>query len=187
MRKKYQIIYADPPWSFNFQKRKGLSSEAKGRLYPTMKAQDIVNLPVGGIADDNCVLFLWVMNSEMPLALRCIEAWGFVYKTVAFNWTKTTSTGKHFFGGGNWTRSNPELCLLATKGRPKRKSASVRELVVSPRREHSRKPDEIRDSIVELCGDVPRAELFCRYPTDGWDVWGNEVECTAELPRNITK
>lgn len=183
--KKYNIIYADPPWAFNFQKRNGLSEDAKAALYPTMRAQDIVNLQVGAIADDNCVLFLWVMNSELLLALRCIEAWGFVYKTVAFNWTKTTATGKHFFGGGNWTRSNPELCLLATKGKPKRESASVRELVVSPRREHSRKPDEIRDSIIALCGDLPRVELFCRYPAEGWDVWGNEVECTAELPSAV--
>ena len=181
MQKKYQIIYADPPWAFNFQKREGLSDEAKARLYPTMKARDIIGLPVGDIADTDCVLFLWVMNSEIPLALQCIDAWGFKYKTMAFTWVKTTNTGKHCFGGGNWTRSNPELCMLATKGKPKRLSASVRELVISERREHSRKPDEIRDAIVELCGDVPRVELFCRYPADGWDVWGNEVECTAEL------
>ena len=185
MTKKYQIIYADPPWPFNFQKRNGLSDEAKGRLYPTMKAQDIVGLPVGEIADDDCVLFLWVMNSELPLAFRCIQEWGFTYKTVAFTWVKTTVTGKYCFGGGNWTRSNPELCLLATKGKPKRQSASVRELVVSERREHSRKPDEIRNAIVDLCGDVPRVELFCRYPAAGWDVWGNDVECTAELPSAV--
>ena len=181
--KKYKIIYADPPWAFNFQKRNGLSEEAKGKLYPTMKAKDIVALPVDKIADEDCVLFLWVMNSELPLAFECIKAWGFKYKTVAFNWTKTTKTGKHHFGGGNWTRSNPELCLLATKGKPKRMSASVRELVVSPLREHSRKPDEIRDSIVELCGDVPRVELFCRHPAQGWDVWGNEVESDFDFAR----
>jgi len=100
---------------------------------------------------------------------------------VAFTWVKTTVNGKYCFGGGNWTRSNPELCLLATRGKPKRMSASVRELVVSQRREHSRKPDEIRDAIVELCGDLPRVELFCRYPADGWDVWGNEVTSTVNL------
>lgn len=165
-----------------FKKRKGLSDKAKSNLYPTMKPQDIINLPVGAIADDNAVLFLWIMNSELPLALKCIDAWGFKYKTVAFTWVKTTINGKYCFGGGNWTRSNPELCLLATKGTPKRLNASVRELVVANRREHSRKPDEIRDSIVKLCGDVSRVELFCRYPADGWDVWGNEVDCTAILP-----
>ena len=179
--KKYNIIYADPPWNFNFQKRKGLSDEAKGRLYPTMRAQDIINLPVSKIVADNAVLFLWIMNSELPLALEVINAWGFEYKTVAFIWVKTTVNGKYCFGGGNWTRSNPELCLLATKGKPKRISASVRELVVAQRREHSRKPDEIREAIVELCGDLPRCELFCRYPADGWDVWGDEVESTVDL------
>jgi len=179
--KKYNIVYADPPWSFNFQKRNGLGAKAKKRLYSTMKAQDIINLPVAEITAKDSVLFLWVMNSELPLALDVIKAWGFMYKTVAFAWVKTTVNGKYCFGGGNWTRSNFELCLLATKGKPKRVSASVRELVVSQRREHSRKPDEIRDSIIQLCGDVPRCELFCRYPSVGWDVWGNEVEPTVNL------
>ena len=178
--KKYQIIYADPPWSFNFQKRKGLSDEAKGKLYPTMKAGDIVNLPIKKLADDNAILFLWIMNSEIPLALHCIDAWGFTYKTVAFTWVKTTKNTYHF-GGGNWTRSNPEQCLLATRGHIFRKSASVRNLVMSPLREHSRKPDEIRSAILELVGDLPRIELFARQKTEGWDVWGNEVESDIDL------
>lgn len=83
--------------------------------------------------------------------------------------------------GGNWTRSNPELCLIATKGNVKRKSASVRNLVISPLREHSRKPDEIRNEIIKLVGDIPRIELFARHKTEGWDVWGNEVESDIEL------
>lgn len=83
--KKYQIIYADPPWSFNFQKRK---LKNKDHLYPTMQAKEIINLPVQSITDDNCILFLWVMNSELQLALDCIKAWGFEYKTVAFTWVK---------------------------------------------------------------------------------------------------
>ena len=182
---KYQIIYSDPPWSFNFQKRNGLSDEAKDRLYPTMKANDIINLPVKSLADNNCVLFLWIMNSELQLALDCIRSWGFTYKTVAFTWVKTTVNGKYCFGGGNWTRSNPELCLLATKGTPKRQSASVRELVVSERREHSRKPDEIRDYIVQLCGDLPRLELFCRYPAEGWYSWGNEVKSDIDIYQQV--
>jgi site-specific DNA-methyltransferase (adenine-specific) len=173
--KRYQIIYADPPWAFNFQKRNGLSDSAKARLYQTMDREAILALPVKDIAAPNCALFLWVMSSELPLALDCISAWGFVYKTVAFTWVKTTVSGKYCFGGGNWTRSNPELCLLATKGKPKRVSASVRELVVAQRREHSRKPDEIRNSIVDLCGDLSRIELFAREMVDGWDTWGNEI------------
>jgi N6-adenosine-specific RNA methylase IME4 len=90
-----------------------------------MKGKDIVALPVESLADTNCVLFLWVMNSELPLAFKCIEKWGFKYKTVASTWVKTTKNGFHF-GGGNWTRSNPEIYLLATKGNIKRQSASVK-------------------------------------------------------------
>ena len=183
--KKYNIIYADPPWHFNFKNRKGLSEKAKNKLYPTMSAQDIINLPVSGLAEDNAILFLWVMSSKLPLALDTIKKWGFIYKTVAFTWVKTTTTGKYVFGGGNWTRSNPELCLLATRGKPKRISASVRELVVSQRREHSRKPDEVRNAIIELCGDLPRCELFCRYPAEGWDVWGNEVDSNTQIKETL--
>jgi Transcriptional activator, adenine-specific DNA methyltransferase len=173
--KKYNIIYADPPWSFNFKNRKGLSENAKNNLYETMNDADILNLPMSDIADENCILFLWVMNSKLQLGLDCINQWGFTYKTVAFNWVKKTKNNMYHFGGGNWTRSNPELCLLATKGKIKRQSASVRELCVSTIREHSRKPDEIRDSIIELVGDLPRIELFARDKFDGWDCWGNEV------------
>jgi len=185
--KKYNIIYADPPWHFNFKNRKGLSQLAKDRLYPTMEPKDIIALDVGKLAYDDCILFLWAINSEIPLALNCIKSWGFKYKTVAFVWVKTTVNGKYFFGGGNWTRSNPEICLLATKGKPKRLSASVRNLCVSEIREHSRKPDKVRMDIVKLCGDLPRVELFCRYPEAGWDVWGNEVESNVYLSptRNI--
>jgi len=178
--KKYQIIYADPPWAFNFRKRQGLSQQAKDKLYDTMKPEDIIKLPVNELADNNCILFLWIMNSEIKLALNCIESWGFQYKTFAFTWVKTRKKTFHF-GGGNWTRSNPEVCLLATKGKIKRLSASVRQLVFSSLREHSRKPDSIRSDIIALVGDLPRIELFARQKTEGWDVWGNEVESDIEL------
>jgi len=169
--KKYQIIYADPPWSFNFHKR---SLKSTDHLYKTMRDKDILNLPISDIADTDCVLFLWVMNSKLPLALSCIETWGFQFVTVAFTWVKTTKNTYHF-GGGNWTRSNPEICLLGKKGNIKRKSASVRNLVVEKVREHSKKPDRIRNDIVKLCGDLPRIELFAREKPKGWDVWGDEV------------
>ena len=180
MTRKYNIIYADPPWHFNFKNRRGLSDEAKGRLYDTMSGEDICNLPVRHLTKDNAILFLWVLNSELPLAMKVIKSWGFTYKTVAFTWVKTTKNTYHF-GGGNWTRSNPELCLLATKGHITRLSASVRNLVISPLREHSQKPDEVRDRIRQLVGDLPRIELFARQKTEGWDVWGNEVESNIEL------
>ena len=184
MTKKYQIIYADPPWDSNSQfgrdKKKG-----NDQHYPLMTIEAIKALPVAELADQDCVLFLWVVDTQLQDALDTIKAWGFEYKTVGFTWAKATKHNKDHFGVGMWTRKNPEMCLLATKGKPKRVSAGVRQLQRHKLREHSRKPDEIRDSIVELCGDVPRVELFCRYPAEGWDVWGNEVECTAELPSAV--
>ena len=115
----------------------------------------------------------------MPKLNECfdlISSWGFEYKTCAFTWIKTNKKSDSLFWGmGRWTRANPEVCLLAAKGTPKRLSASVHSVVMSPIREHSRKPDEVRDRIVELVGDLPRIELFARQRVDGWDAWGNEV------------
>ena len=178
---RYDIIYADPAWHYNFKNRKGLSDEAKARLYETMSPASIRALPVGSISSDNSVLFLWTLDSEIPQALGVMEAWGFEYKTVAFTWVKTTVNGLYHFGGGNWTRSNPESCLLGTMGHPHRVSASVRQLVVAPVQEHSRKPDEVRDRIVELMGNLPRVELFARQKVDGWDSWGDEIESDIVL------
>lgn len=109
-------------------------------------------------------------------ALDLIDAWGFQYKTVAFNWIKQNKSGSGMFWGlGNYTRSNSEICLIATKGKPKRASAAVHSVVVSPIERHSKKPDEVRDRIVKLMGDLPRIELFARETAPGWDAWGNEV------------
>ena len=131
------------------------------------------------LADKNCVLFLWCTFPKLPEALKLIEAWGFTFKTVGFVWIKQNKSGKgYFLGLGWWTRSNAEICLIAVKGKPKRKSASVRQLLFSPVEEHSKKPDEARDKIIELMGDLPRIELFARRETPGWDVWGNEVAST---------
>lgn len=174
-QRKYQIIYADPPWSSNYQfgrdKNKGNQPH-----YPLMTLDDIKRLPIQLLADENCILFLWVVDTQLFDAKEVIGAWGFSYRTVAFTWVKETVTGKDHFGVGMWTRKNPEMCLLATKGHPKRVSAGVRQLQRYKVREHSRKPDEIRAEIIRLCGDIPRIELFARQKTSGWDVWGNEVE-----------
>ena len=173
--KKYQIIYADPPWDSNSQfgrdKKKGNEQH-----YPLMGIEDIKNLTVKTITDENCVLFLWVVDAQLQEAMEVIKAWGFKYKTVGFTWNKLTVTGKDHFGVGMWTRKNPEMCLLATKGKPKRLSACVRQMQHHQKREHSRKPDEIRNSIVQLCGDLPRIELFARQKTEGWDVLGFDID-----------
>ena len=174
--KRYNIIYADPPWSYNVW-----SEKSKGRSvmqhYDVMSKKDILELPVPFICEDNCVLFLWATEPCLPQALELMSHWGFEYKTFAFTWVKRcrVSTDKFFMGLGHWTRSNPEMCLLGTRGSIKRVSKSVRELIDSPLREHSRKPDEARDRIVELVGDLPRIELFARQQFPGWDAWGNEI------------
>lgn len=143
---------------------------------------DIYSLPVNELADKDCVLFLWATFPKLPEALQTIKAWGFSYKSVAFVWLKQNPKMKTwFYGLGFWTRGNAEICLLATKGHPKRASASVHQLIVSPIEQHSKKPDVARDKICELMGDLPRVELFARQITPGWDVWGNEVESTVQL------
>lgn len=102
---------------------------------------------------------------------------GFKYKTIAFQWIKQNKSGDGlFFGLGRWTRGNSEPCLLATKGKPKRISPNVSQLVFSPLRNHSQKPDCVRDKIIELVGDLPRIELFARNKADGWDSWGDEID-----------
>lgn len=112
----------------------------------------------------------------LPEALQVIEAWGFQYKTIAFNWIKQNKSGAGLFWGlGNWTRSNSEICLLAVRGKPKRVSAAVHSVILSPIQQHSRKPEETRDRTVKLMGDIPRIELFARQATPGWDIWGNEA------------
>lgn len=114
-------------------------------------------------------------------ALDVIEAWGFTYKTVAFNWVKQNKNGAGLFMGlGNWTRSNSEICLLAVKGKPKRVSAAVHSVLLTPIQHHSKKPDEARSRIVDLMGDLPRIELFAREAAPGWDSWGNEAPPTTE-------
>lgn len=175
MEKKYQIIYADPPWSY---KDKALAG-SRGAIckYPVMSTEDISNLDIGKLADDNCVLFLWVTMPKLNEVFGVVEKWGFEYKTVAFTWVKKNKIKDSWFlGMGRWTRANAELCLLATKGKPRRVSASIRQIIDTPIERHSKKPDIVRERIVGLCGDIPRVELFARERVAGWDCWGNEVE-----------
>lgn len=171
---KYNIIYADPPWSY---KDKALSGNRGACCkYSVMTIEEIKRLPVKKLATDNCVLFMWVTMPKLNECLEVIEAWGFKYKTSAFTWVKRCKKSDGLFWGmGRWTRANAEICLLATKGKPKRVSCAVHSIIDSHVREHSKKPDETRDKIVELCGDLPRIELFARQYAEGWDCWGNEV------------
>ena len=173
--KKYNIIYADPAWHFK-NWNKDQEKVLKKVPYPTMNDEDIKNLPVRDVSEKDCVLFIWVTYPKLLDGIETIKRWGFEYKTCAFSWVKQNKKSDGLYMGmGYWTRANNEICLLATKGNPKRISASVRQIILERVREHSRKPDCVRDRIVELCGDLPRIELFARQKTDGWDAWGNEV------------
>lgn len=170
----YRVILADPPWSWRTYSDKG-RAKAPDRHYPLMSFKDIANLPVDSIANQNCCLFLWVTFPKLIEGMDVLYAWGFEYKTVAFVWVKENKISPGLFMGmGYWTRTNAEICLLGTKGAPKRLSGGVRQVIVSPRREHSRKPDEQYKRIEELVPG-PYIELFARRMVPGWDCWGNEV------------
>lgn len=176
--KKYNIIYADPPWSYN-DKRKGkkMSGGAENH-YPTMKIQDLKNMGISRICDENCMLFMWATFPNLQEGLDLIKAWGFKYKTLGFSWIKLNKKNKKpFFGIGFYTKSNCEVCLIGIKGRLGKiiKSKKVSSCIISERREHSRKPDEARERITQLVGDVPKIELFARQQVEGWDCWGNEI------------
>ena len=174
--KKYQIIYADPPWSYNVASKKGTSRGVAERHYQTMKLEDICKLNIPSA--ENSVLFMWATYPNLPQALEVIKAWGYTYKTVAFTWVKIYCHTKNpIMGCGFWTRANAEICLLATKGKdyPRRIDKGVQQVIIEPRREHSQKPNVARERITQLMGDLPRIELFAREKVDGWDSWGNEV------------
>lgn len=179
--RKYSVIYADPPWSYQDKREKSSTGRICGgasTYYPTMSLDEIKSLPVQSLADDNCLLFMWVTFPNLQEGLDTIAAWGFKYKTLGFSWLKTNKkAGTPFFGIGSYTRSNCEVCLIGIKGKPKMASRAVSSALLAPVGRHSAKPPEVRERIVKLMGEVPRIELFARESTEGWDCWGNEVEC----------
>ena len=177
--KKYGIIYADPPWRYERRNIKGCAENH----YPTMSLEEICALPVAQLADKDCALFLWTTFPKLKESFQVMDAWGFTYRTLAFLWLKQNrKADSWFYGMGFWTRSNAEVCLLAIKGHPKRQSAGIHQFVISRIEQHSKKPDEVRDKIVKLMGNLPRVELFARQKASGWDAWGNEVDCDFVMP-----
>lgn len=181
--KKYKIIYSDPPWSYKVWSDKGTGRSAD-QHYNTMDKKSIQQLDVNSIADKDCVLFLWATYPCLEEAIELVRVWGFTYKTVAFTWVKKNKKSNSWFWGlGHWTRANAEICILATKGNPTRISKGIHSIVDTPIERHSKKPDEVRNRIVQLIGDVPRLEMFARQQTPGWDVFGNEVENSIEIKK----
>lgn len=179
----YQVILADPPWDFEVWNRDTGSGRSPSAHYNTMNLDSICALPVGDLAAKNCALFLWAVWPRIFDAQRVIEAWGFTFKTLAWEWIKLNPSGVGFhLGMGYYTRANPEPCLLAVKGNMPVATRSERNLLITPIMEHSRKPDEQYGKIDRLYPQAwPRLEMFCRRPWPGWDVWGNEVESTITL------
>lgn len=180
--RKYNVIYADPPWRYSDRKCNG----ACEFHYNTMTLPEIKALPVKQLCEKDCVLFMWTTYPMLREALEVIEAWGFKYKSIAFQWIKLNRSGKgYFFGLGRWTRGNTEPCLLAVRGNPSRQNNSVSQLIEYPVGEHSAKPPITRDKIKELLGgdSVKGIELFARTVPDGWDCWGNEVYDQREAAR----
>lgn len=188
---RYQAIYADPPWRYEVWSKetavqaRGSKSTYKAAQahYQTMSADEIRALPVKDVAAPDCVLFLWVTWPTLLQAIELLGAWGFAYKTCAFDWMKAHAgqldmlrdDTDALMGMGYWTRANTEPCLLATRGKPKRLSKSVRQGIIEPRREHSRKPDCVHGRIESLVAG-PYLELFARQQRSGWDAWGNQTD-----------
>lgn len=172
----FDLIAADPPWNWKARSPKGEGRSAK-RHYPVMKTQDILNLPVGDLANKNSVLLLWAIDPMLDVAFECLKKWGFTYKTVGYYWVKLYQKSPgYFMGNGYYTRANPEPCLLATRGQGlRRMDKSVRKLIVSPIGEHSEKPEEFFPRTERLFGDVSRIELFARKGRPGWVNWGMEA------------
>lgn len=175
--KKYSVIMADPPWAYNDKRAK--DPAWGGITYNVLSIEEICNTVGEGvrrISAKDCVLFLWVTMPMLQEGLDVIRAWGFKYKTCAFCWVKQNPKNDGIYSGlGHWTNGNAELCLLATKGHPKRMAKNVKQIVIAHRGRHSAKPVEVRERIEQLLGDVPRIELFAREQVEGWDCWGNEV------------
>ena len=183
--KKYQVIYADPPWDYGgkmqydrstiksenigFEKKIFLSSAAF--KYPTLKLKQLKMLNVNSIADIDCILFMWTTGPQLANAIQLGEAWGFEYKTVAFVWDKM------MHNPGRYTLSQTEFVLAFKKGKfpTPRGARNVRQMVTVPRGKHSEKPEEVILGITKMFPQQEKIELFARRNYDGWDNWGLEI------------
>lgn len=178
----HKIIYADPPWKF----RDANSNGKRGAIYkyPVMTMEELYEMRhfIDRISDDNCLLAMWWVSAMPQEAISLVNKWGFeLWNMNGFVWHKTTKNGKDFFGCGRSTRPCIESCLFARRGKPKIINRAVRQKITAPVREHSRKPDEARERLVDLIGDVKRIELFARRIFIGWNAWGNEIPISCAI------
>ncbi|MCP6727145.1 MAG: MT-A70 family methyltransferase [Patescibacteria group bacterium] len=197
-KKKYDIVYVDPPFTFDDKNTGGSQKSGSANKYQTMTLKQIFELPVKKIAKKNAFCFIWIPDSlifaqkrktpdyseenfwfrhwKKPPALALFEEWGFTYKKEGFDWVKLTKTGEFHFGMGRSTRNGSEQLYFGLRGKPKIKSHSVRQVQLCKVEEHSRKPDLFRQKIIELCGDKSRIELFARQSCCGFDIWGKQTK-----------
>ena len=187
---KYSVIYADPPWDYGGKMQFDKSSTGAADLdfqrpifisaanfkYPTLKTKELKTIPISEIAEDDCLLFMWVTNPHLAQGIELGQAWGFEYKTVAFVWDKMVHNP------GQYTMSYCELCLVFKRGRiPRpRGSRNEKQLLRARRGQHSVKPVQVRESIERMFPSQSRIELFARERPEGWDVWGLDVRKTYE-------
>jgi site-specific DNA-methyltransferase (adenine-specific) len=188
---KYEVIYADPPWRFGDKQLVPKARKEDGSYdwtsrtleefhYPTMSDNELreyFRTQVSVQAEDDAVMVMWTTDAHIPLAIELGTLAGFTYRTVAFIWNKKTVTGKQVCFMGKWTMKGSEIALLFTRGKPYKllKARNVRQLVEAERREHSRKPDEVRERIETMFPDATKLELFARTSAPGWSVEGNET------------
>jgi N6-adenosine-specific RNA methylase IME4 len=184
----FGCILADPPWAFRtFSGENMTPHRCAEDHYRTMTFDQMAAMPVGARAAKDCALFMWVVGSHLTEAIALADAWGFTFKTDAFYWVKqrlidadqadlfTNDLPEPRMGFGYWTRKQVEPCWLFTRGKPRRIGKGVRQVILEPRREHSRKPDCQYDRIESLV-DGPYLELFARTARPGWTAWGNQVD-----------
>ena len=185
----YQIVYADPPWQFNRDIDKiNVKGHGGGKgigidtHYGSMNHKDIAAMPVKDIVHQDAACFMWTTDAHLPYALEIMESWGFKYKTIGFVWVKKTKHGKQVKMLAPWTNKGAEICLFGTRGAMTKHlgTKDVYQVHEAERREHSRKPDIIRDEIKRMFPECKRLELFARQQYPGWDAWGNEVDKFTE-------
>jgi N6-adenosine-specific RNA methylase IME4 len=176
--KYFGTVLLDPPQRFStYDKAMAVTARGTREHYKTMSAEDIAALPIRELVRKDALMLCWATAPLLPTMIKVIEGWGFTYKTLGFIWAKVTKDGRPFMGMGYWTRAGAEVCVLATCGSPKRVSRSVRQLIVEPRREHSRKPSRLHVDIERLVGATggPFLELFARDIRPGWAQWGDQL------------
>jgi N6-adenosine-specific RNA methylase IME4 len=175
----YSIVYADPPWDYNGREQHNTAEANKSASdhYNTATLEDLKKIKVASVCAKDCLLFMWTSSPHLEQALELMKAWGFQYKTIAFVWHKQKTNP------GYYTVSSVEICLVGKKGiiPSPRGARNIRQFLSEERTEHSKKPDEIRNRIVQMFPTQKKLELFARQRTEGWDVFGNEVEGSIKL------